>query len=831
MTALVWSQGQSIVLAKSPPQSRRPIHVIAANWDHANECFVLSSRIIVQVAANGELLTGGSVLDSETGLSRSYLVLGKADSIYICGLDFEQGKPNLIAKLPLPNSSTSSTSEYPHSCIEGCWLVDGPSVVVVKEGQLLLVTSQDAYRATEFDEMDDEDLQTETVITPWEAHVLSLPERLQHQTLKIHFCGDVRSCENQEIILSLTAANGKRLRTGSASPDRYLHSWSFYRVSLNTKGPVVSERSSNGGAFKLKRSEQIPTELDPKLIACVHPVAMGPFTSGDDASQYLFVGTTDKRLLKCRDGQIVDFLHLESVPVKLQFGVVAEGQGVVLAALEGLQQNLLAVCPESLQILQDWSNVWRVVVDDFTSSGHDQIVLLSVGSSASEGFCTPSAQLNVNFTVVHGFSTVTVEGVQQGSQQHLAETKAINDSKMSGMETICKALQKRVQSGLAELQVTTSERNSKKELVRISSSLMQNLITRSVFEQNANPSLEGFSRSKSIYAQERLEFVRATKAWSRVCGTNWFLFVETERTAAERGDAGLHDFSLMLTSLNGSIKGKSSVLKSLTLGDGTASLVVCVPFHDSCLRPGLPLDVSVRASVSRLGDTLSAAEGSESSSLSSGDVYTQWLGGCEVVYPTVTPQLESREACTILELVGEQVQFVIVAKGDEHLSSLSGHILSTLQMQEVQDNEPEVKNKLRWLNLCSAGGYGPYGASLCHFGLHTVIKLRAIDSDLLLILEQTLVQLFTQHHILMILILRIVTVISSIRFEIVSRVIPSEALDKMDKSVSALRKHLAMEDSSIQRRRDERTKEARYVAQKLDAAVDERFSDLWALLG
>ncbi|KAL3685062.1 hypothetical protein R1sor_003084 [Riccia sorocarpa] len=541
---------------------------------------------------------------------------------------------------------------------------------------------------------------------------------------------------------------------------------------------------------------KFPLHIAYFFIACVHPVARGPFTNGhDDASQYLFVGTTDKRLLKCRDGQIVDFMHLESVPVKLQFGVVAEGQGVVLASLEGLQQNLLAVCPESLQILQDWSNVWRVVVDDFTSSGHDQIVLLSVGSSASEGFCTPSAQLNVNFTVVHGFSTVTVEGVQQGSQQHLAETKAINDSKMSGMETICKALQKRVQSGLAELQVTTSERDSK-ELVRISSCLLQNLITRSVFEQNANPCLEGFSSSKSIYAQERLELVRATKAWSRVCGTSWFLLVEIERTAAARPDAGLHDFSLMLTSLNCSIKGKSSVLKSLTPGDGTASLVLKAP----SLQASSPLEMFIPS-------------------------------GWEAARLSVNPQLESREACTVLELVGEQVQFAIVAKGDEHLSSLSGHILSTVQMQEVGQRaraKEQAGETSRWLNLCSAGGYGPYGAS---FGFHLVIELQAIDSDLLLILEQTLVHLFTQHHILMILILRIITVISSIRFEIVSRVIPSEALDKMEKFVNALSKHLAMQDSSIQRRRDERTSEARYVAQKLDAAVDEKFSDLWALLG
>ncbi|KAL2622939.1 hypothetical protein R1flu_003144 [Riccia fluitans] len=31
----------------------------------------------------------------------SYLVLGKTDSIFICGLDFEQGQPDLIAKLPV----------------------------------------------------------------------------------------------------------------------------------------------------------------------------------------------------------------------------------------------------------------------------------------------------------------------------------------------------------------------------------------------------------------------------------------------------------------------------------------------------------------------------------------------------------------------------------------------------------------------------------------------------------------------------------------------------------------------------------------------------------
>ncbi|KAL2620662.1 hypothetical protein R1flu_000867 [Riccia fluitans] len=826
--ALVWSQGQTIVLVKRPPQSRTHIHVIAAEWEHANECFVLSSRILVPVAANAELLAGGSVLDSETGLYRSYLVLGKADSIYICGLDFDQESPDLITKLPLPNSSWSATSESSLCRIEDCWLIDGPIVVAVREGQLLLVTSEASYRSTEFDEIEEEDLQSKTVITPWEAHVLNLPERFEDQALKIHFCGYVRSFENQEIILSLTASSGKRSRTASASPDRYLQSWSFYSLSLNTKGSVVSEGSSDGGAFKFTSSEQIPTELDPKDIACI--LAVRPSTTGDDDSYYVFVGTTDRRLLKCSHAQIVDVLHLETAPSKLHFGVVAEGQGVILVALDGPQQKLLAVCPESLQILQDWNDVWRVVIDDFTSSGHDQIVLLSIVSSSEEGLCTPSTQLSVNFTVVHGFSSVTVEGVQQGSQQHLAETKAINDCKMSGMETICKALQKRVESGLEQLQVAKNERDSKKELVRISSCLLHNLITRSAFEQNA--SLEGVSGLKSAYRQDRLELVRATKASSRVSGMNWFFMVEIEMTTEARPDAVLHNLSLMMTSPNCSMTGKSSVLKSLTPGDGTANLVVCIPFQDSSLRPGLPFDVSVRALAFQRGDTHSTAGGSESSSQASRDLYTQWLGGFEVVYPTVTPHLEPRQACIILEQVGEQVQFVILSKGEEHLSRLSGYMQSTLQMEEIQGDEPDPKNTMRWLNFSSVGGCGPNGASLCYLGLHAVIKLKAIDADFLLILEQTLVQLFTQYHILMIPILRTISgrqFMYSL-FKIVSRVIPSEALEKMDEFINALSKHLSLQDSSLKTRPDEKTKEARHVAQKLEVAVDEKFCDLWTLL-
>lgn len=34
------------------------------------------------------------------------------------------------------------------------------------------------------------------------------------------------------------------------------------------------------------------------------------------------------------------------------FGVVAGGQGVLLVVLDDLQQKVLAVCPESLQVLQ-----------------------------------------------------------------------------------------------------------------------------------------------------------------------------------------------------------------------------------------------------------------------------------------------------------------------------------------------------------------------------------------------------------------------------------------------------------------------------------------------
>ncbi|KAL2622030.1 hypothetical protein R1flu_002235 [Riccia fluitans] len=41
-------------------------------------------------------------------VSRSYLVLGKTDLIFICGLDFEQGQPDPIAKLPVDFTNLSN---------------------------------------------------------------------------------------------------------------------------------------------------------------------------------------------------------------------------------------------------------------------------------------------------------------------------------------------------------------------------------------------------------------------------------------------------------------------------------------------------------------------------------------------------------------------------------------------------------------------------------------------------------------------------------------------------------------------------------------------------
>ncbi|BBN15509.1 hypothetical protein MPTK1_6g20150 [Marchantia polymorpha subsp. ruderalis] len=810
--ALIWTQGETIVMVKRASRTSTQIHVVAAEWDSSNDCFVLSGRIVISVAADAELLTGGSVLDSETGLLRSYVVLGRAESIYIWCLDFEQARPDLVVKLPLPNSSSIS-SKTSGCSVKDCWLVDGPIVVAVWKGQLLLVTSKASYGSTEFS-AESEDPQGEIFNTPWEAHVLCSPQSSEQLSLKVQFCGDVARNESQVAIISFTASSGKRPRTCSVSNERYLQSWSYYNLILDPEVPIAHEQSSTGSGLKFIPSKQIPVDLDPRLISCIQPVTVVPSTNGDD-SDYIFVGTKDKRLLRYRCGQLVDVTHLDAIPSQLNFGVVAGGQGVLLVVLDDLQQKVLAVCPESLQVLQDWSKVWHVVIGDFVSSGYDQIVLLHIASasSAEEGLSSPGAQLELNFTVIHGFSTVTCEGLQQGTQRHLAETKVINDCKLSGMDTICKALQDRVEAGLSQLQVARNERESKGELVRISSCLMQNMVTRWAHEEQSKANVEGKSGTYSVTEQGRLELVRATSVWSRVCGTNWFLMVEIEMTPDGRPDVVLHHVSLLLSSQNCSIGGKSSVLKSHSFGDKRATLVVCIPYHEFSLRPRLPFNISVRAKLPPGHESVRTSESCDPARRTSGDVYTQWLGSSEVVYLTSAPTLKPKEACTLLEQVGEQVQFVIGAKSEEHLLQLSAYMQSALRMHELPDDKQERENTLRWFNLCSADGHGPYVANLCFSGLHGIIRLRSVDADLLAGLEQTSVELFTQH-----------------RYEILSRIIPHEALEKLDSFIKTLRKHLAVQNSLMQRGHESSSKESRLVALKLDRAVDERFSEIWASL-
>lgn len=97
---------------------------------------------------------------------------------------------------------------------------------------------------------------------------------------------------------------------------RYLQSWSYYNLILDPEVPIAHEQSSTGSGLKFIPSKQIPVDLDPRLISCIQPVTVVPSTNGDD-SDYIFVGTKDKRLLRYRCGQLVDVTHLDAIPSQL----------------------------------------------------------------------------------------------------------------------------------------------------------------------------------------------------------------------------------------------------------------------------------------------------------------------------------------------------------------------------------------------------------------------------------------------------------------------------------------------------------------------------------
>ncbi|KAJ7564149.1 hypothetical protein O6H91_02G004700 [Diphasiastrum complanatum] len=470
--------------------------------------------------------------------------------------------------------------------LKACWITSGPTLVAFGGQRLLIAYPLHISKGQHSSErwIDPRYLECQ-----WEVYVLNLSNNKEDH-VKVLFCGERRSGVGPEVIIGLSNASFNQLETQSSKrPSPYIRldllslPWSIYDnepvevESLNI-GSSLWQQSSSDTVSRLGIGF-FPADLDPYVVSCSELIpavsSMGTDSSSDlpprdalvpEVSHDLVIGTTDKRLIRCKNGEVTVVIDLEDVPSSLHFAVMAGGQGVLFVKSNSMEGRVVAMCLETHRRLQVWMGIENIGIGDYQMIGHEQVALLQK-QNTSCGFhhSTPSL-CPVDLVITDLRQCILLESNTE---------KAAEEQRIINMKAMRRELETRNVAGVSQLKNAEKEREKKAELLLSSCQLMQTIAGQHGLPKQMARALQIDAYMLTKTQNSSISLVQAKGVYTMVCGRMLTVMIHVQSIAPR--NLSLNNVSLMLTTLQGQLHGMSSSLKLLLPDDGVKRLIVAVP--------------------------------------------------------------------------------------------------------------------------------------------------------------------------------------------------------------------------------------------------------------
>ncbi|KAH9318218.1 hypothetical protein KI387_019987, partial [Taxus chinensis] len=493
--------------------------------------------------------------------------------------------------------------------------------------------------------------------------------------------------------------------------------WKYIRLDLYSLGCYVLNIAQNNSDYSVEQlwnsdsllcNEIFPTNLNPFTISCLKLVPVDPSSLASDASGLergsfpdIIIGTYDYKILKCRHGKIIADAYLTNVPVALTFAIVAGGQGVMLTTLANTEQNVIALCCETLQQLEVWSNVGNVITGDFQLVGHDQVLLVKgpLHSKAS----TFSLKDLLCSMIITDFKRSGFIGLNDSQQElKFADRFEAISHKSRHIQAVARFLETRIEVGKSQEQQLKLQMEKKKHLLESSCELMEGLTSRHNLTFVEENSLVESTNSRSKVKVGGLHLVEIEQAYHGLRGRTWFIIVGVW-SRVPRGLI-LDEATLILVTVEGQISGSTSSIRRINTRDKLYKFVVGVPLQNFMAFPCFPVvNIMLKAWLTSEETVYhqpakSAAEehGLSRSNIVEGTqrrLHTEWIGRICIQKNDLIRQFVPQGLSHVIRGVGESQVFMFKPKGENDPFTLPCEIKSALCMDYSRNeyNNLQVK--------------------------------------------------------------------------------------------------------------------------------------------
>lgn len=655
------------------------------------------SHIELPLPDGAHLLAAGVVENCIFGESLPHVVVRRGSALLIGCFDEDVSSFKTLVEVDLAEAFLDNCAN-PRDAIQDCWLADGPLFVAQRDGKFATVSNSVCQRSDSFKITD------HTRERFWNASMLNLEGICDTGMIRALCFGDLKAFAEPELLLCIQLSHPIDF---DATAQRVRAEWDFVTLPLGSlafsnSGNTIYHNYSPNSSW-----QQIPLEngiracnqlfsrdICPDLISYIEIVPMDPVTTvsslhtspcdieNGEIMHDIAVGFWDGKIVKYRLGNAVAKCELEYPPISLHFAIVAGGQGVLLAVLDGKQNEVVALCAETLKILREWTGVQDVVVNDFQMVGHDQLLLLS---SLPEGK-VQSTSLSDNFSMSMQLTDMEKSfssGLQPPAQPELPGA-ASEAHKIHSLKAISQCLKSRVEAGLAQMKQLEQQMETKAELVQSSCKLLQDMVVK--HESSAAPPDVGPNEKLG----SRRGFVQASVRQHGMCGRTWFLLVDVQNIAQE--GIILHELSLSLTTVRGQISSSSSVVKSLSTTEEKNHLVAAASVMNLPNVSSLPtihIMVNLKVSKGNSGHSLHLLPAIHTQEVREGRywMHTAWVGQVQIDGIHITGCLEPASVPLEFREVASTHTFIIQTSSEEQIMQVVDAMKLILNMEERKNSD------------------------------------------------------------------------------------------------------------------------------------------------
>ncbi|KAH7440067.1 hypothetical protein KP509_04G089600 [Ceratopteris richardii] len=565
--AMVWSS-RLYELYQIFPHS--PTFCTMTTWDAPSCRFLPPSHHRLPLPVDAELLVAGIVHNFILGEPLIHAVIRRGSLLLIGLLGFETLNFDVLVEVEVPNIMLDTDS---HFTAEGCWLVNGPVVMVQVHGKVMVVQ----YSASDRLQCFGTSLAVADIDGDWHALLLNFDDIKMIKGIRFLYFGELGAFQADKMLLSLQISSKAEIAPSCSftlpghNDGGFIEGLNFVSISTSEMSHKISKCICNSEKVKelevLQNLLEVCNDLFPSDI-CLDLISCICFIPRDSDACYalnlessyhdVVVGDWSGKITKYRMGAVTAEIDLNNASISIKFAVVAEGQGILLCTADETVGGVSALCAETLHLLKAWEAVEDVVIGDFQMVGHDQLLLLSksLGSEGLGHYLTPEqlTDMKAQEFIPPVFSV-------EAKYSHKAEK----------IRAIADCLRSRMEAGLIQCRGIVDQIVERADLIKSSCVLLQEIANRNSLSLLPD-------RDDSHMFSPTRQFLDASVLRHGLCGRNLFLVVMVENIVPS--DVLLKDVSLSLSMIGGPVSGSTSVIKSLCRTDGKKHLVASVSLMD-----------------------------------------------------------------------------------------------------------------------------------------------------------------------------------------------------------------------------------------------------------